>query len=291
MTCETFLAQVQSLCIAEDYNGALKLLDKICDNDSNNASYCFWRAFALYCLRREHEALPFFEKAQKLGLETVNETPGYYPKSVNKWVERAKIWSPRRIEKNEFEAACRANRRKTPLEAGLSDADLIGLWDNCAYSLEKYVGHIPTDGDIAEIEAELGYLLPSSYKWLIKRQNGGILAKTCFKAPFQRDWAQDILNVESIYGIDREKPYSLCGSTGSRFWTSEWGYPDIGIAICGTESGGHGMIFLDYSDCGKSGEPCVVQIDQESDYELTYLADDFASFVRGLVPFEDEEED
>jgi hypothetical protein len=51
------------------------------------------------------------------------------------------------------------------------------------------------------------------------------------------------------------------------------------------------MIFLDYSDCGPEGEPCVVHIDQESDYEISYLADDFASFVRGLAPYADEDED
>jgi hypothetical protein len=55
-------------------------------------------------------------------------------------------------------------------------------------------------------------------------------------------------------------------------------------------SAGHDMIFLDYSDCGPEGEPCVVHIDQESDYEITYLADDFASFVRGLVPYYEEDE-
>jgi hypothetical protein len=96
--------------------------------------------------------------------------------------------------------------------------------------------------------------------------------------------------VNSIFGLDREKSYSLCGEMGSRFWIEEWGYPDIGVAICDTESAGHDMIFLDYSDCGREGEPCVVRINQESDYEITYLADDFASFVRGLIPFYDENE-
>ena len=48
------------------------------------------------------------------------------------------------------------------------------------------------------------------------------------------------------------------------------------------------MIFLDYSDCGAEGEPCVVSINQESDYELSYVADNFAQFIRGLVPAEDE---
>ena len=47
------------------------------------------------------------------------------------------------------------------------------------------------------------------------------------------------------------------------------------------------MIFLDYSDCGSEGEPCVIHIDQEEDYEITYLADNFKDFIDGL--FSDEE--
>ena len=52
------------------------------------------------------------------------------------------------------------------------------------------------------------------------------------------------------------------------------------------------MIFLDYSDCGPEGEPCVVHIDQEGGYEITYLADNFKAFVEGLFPsFDDEDDD
>ena len=43
------------------------------------------------------------------------------------------------------------------------------------------------------------------------------------------------------------------------------------------------MIFLDYRECGPSGEPKVVHIDQEMDYEITFLADSFEEFIRGLV--------
>jgi len=72
-----------------------------------------------------------------------------------------------------------------------------------------------------------------------------------------------------------------------KFWIEKWKYPNIGIAICGSVSGGHDMIFLDYSDCGSEGEPCVIHIDQEGDYEITYLADNFKDFIDGL--FSDEE--
>lgn len=43
------------------------------------------------------------------------------------------------------------------------------------------------------------------------------------------------------------------------------------------------MIMLDYSACGKTGEPTVVHVDQEDDYRVTFLAPDFESFIRGLV--------
>ena len=35
--------------------------------------------------------------------------------------------------------------------------------------------------------------------------------------------------------------------------------------------------------CGPQGEPKVVHIDQERDYEITPLADGFEDFIRGLV--------
>ena len=50
------------------------------------------------------------------------------------------------------------------------------------------------------------------------------------------------------------------------------------------------MIFLDYRECGPQGEPKVVHIDQELDYEITPLADCFEEFIRGLV-HEDEFEE
>lgn len=43
------------------------------------------------------------------------------------------------------------------------------------------------------------------------------------------------------------------------------------------------MLCLDYRDCGPTGEPRVVHIDQELDYKVTLVAPDFESFIRGLV--------
>jgi hypothetical protein len=42
------------------------------------------------------------------------------------------------------------------------------------------------------------------------------------------------------------------------------------------------MICLDYRKCGPTGEPCVVHVDQELDYAITHVAENFESFIRGL---------
>jgi hypothetical protein len=42
------------------------------------------------------------------------------------------------------------------------------------------------------------------------------------------------------------------------------------------------MLCLDYRECGADDEPQVVHVDQEFDYKITFVAKDFASFIRGL---------
>ena len=281
---ELICLYAQALNNREHYHKALAVLDGIARRYAGDPYYCIRYAIALYELNREDEAVRWFKQAQDKGLEEINEMPDtYLPKSVKKWVERAELWGPRRAEKNAFEAEQRAKRKSNDLPAADSgNINDEGLWDDCDYSLKNYVGDIPTDDDICKIETELGYRLPDSYKALVKRHNGGLLAREYFKNPMQCGWQSRVFHTASIYGLDREKRYSLCGAAGSRFRIEEWGYPDIGIAIGDTMTGGHDMIFLDYSDCGPEGEPCVVHINQESNYEITYLADDFKSFVDGL---------
>lgn len=161
--------------------------------------------------------------------------------------------------------------------------DFTNFWDDCDYAIKAYVCDPPTDERIADIEQELGYKLPASYIWLMKRHNGGIPVNTCFPTSTPTSWAEDHVAISGIFGIGREKDYALCGSLGSQFMIDEWEYPAIGVAICDCPSAGHDMIFLDYRGCGPQGEPAVVHIDQESDYKITPLADNFEDFIRGLV--------
>ena len=156
------------------------------------------------------------------------------------------------------------------------DFDWGTFWDDSEYALESHVGKEPTDEEIKEIEDELGYKLPESYIELIKKHNGGIPFATVFST------RETAVHIESIYGIDKTKLYSLCGELGNELWLNEWKYPNIGIAIADTISAGHHMVFLDYRECGCDGEPKVVLVDQEDDYRIYQLADNFEDFIRGL---------
>ena len=171
--------------------------------------------------------------------------------------------------------------------------DFTNFWEDSEYALEEYVSEPPSDEQIASVEQELGYKLPASYIWLMKQHNGGIPVNTCFPTGQLTSWADDHVAITGIFGIGRDKTYSLCGEFGSQFMIEEWEYPAIGVAICDCPSAGHDMIFLDYRACGPHGEPKVVHIDQEWDYQITPLADCFEDFIRGLVNeevFEPEDE-
>ena len=166
--------------------------------------------------------------------------------------------------------------------------DLSDFWEepgDCAR--KNYIEPPPTAEVIRQVEKELGYKLPESYIALMQVQNGGFSKKAAFPTSTPTSWADDHIAIEGFLSIGWDKTYSLCGRMGSRFMIEEWGYPDIGIAICDCPSAGHDMVFLDYRECGPQGEPKVVHIDQEDDYYITPLADSFEAFIRGLVDEED----
>lgn len=163
--------------------------------------------------------------------------------------------------------------------------DFSNFWDNSEYAKKKYVEKPVTDKMIKIIEKELGYKLPTSYIEMMKVQNGGIPVNVCFPAECVPGWPDGFVQIDCIMGIGNEKRYSLGGEAGSKFWIDLWEYPDIGVVICETITGGHDLIMLDYRKCGNKGEPEVVHVDQEGDYEITFLAKDFETFIKGLVNY------
>lgn len=169
--------------------------------------------------------------------------------------------------------------------------DVEHFWESSEYALNEYVGASLTHEVVATVERELGYKLPASYVELMKFQNGGIPRRTNHRTKEPTSWADDHIAITGIYSIGSEKPCSLCGGFGSRFWVEEWGYPDIGVYFADCPSAGHDMVCLDYRTCGPTGDPQVVHIDQERDYKIVFVAESFEAFIRGLEDesvFEDE---
>lgn len=162
-------------------------------------------------------------------------------------------------------------------------ANLAEFWEDSDYARREYVLPLPTDTIIERVQDKLGYSLPPAYIELMRFQNGGLPKKTAFPTTTPTSWAEDHVAIHGIMGIGDSKRYSLCGERGSQFMIAEWGYPPIGIYFGDCPSAGHDMICLDYRACGPAGEPKVVHVDQEDDYKITHLADNFETFINGLV--------
>jgi hypothetical protein len=162
--------------------------------------------------------------------------------------------------------------------------NLADFWEDSEYALTRYISPPFTSELISSIEDELGYKFPNSYAELMRCQNGGIPKNRLFPTNESTSWAQDHIAISAILGIGVEETiYSICGKFGSKFWIEAWGYPDIGIYFATCPSGGHDLVCLDYRKNGKNGEPEVVHVDQEYDYKITFLAENFEVFIKGLV--------
>ncbi|MGR6899173.1 SMI1/KNR4 family protein [Rummeliibacillus sp. BSL5] len=265
------------------YEEALYHFDKISEAGKQDSLWHYRVGFALYYLKRYEESAQAFSRADQLD-------PG------DQYTEYFLTRSSQKAEKQKREKL-RLSKKKASMARGesvngkvlFSDMFLADFWEDSEYARESYQSELPTDELIDSIEKELGYKLPSSYIDLMKQRNGGVPNNTNFPTKDPTSWAEDHIAISGIMGIGRKKSYSLCGDLGSQFMIDEWGYPDIGVVICDCPSAGHDVVMLDYRACGIDGEPEVVHVDQEDDYEITFLADNFEEFIKGLV--NDEEYD
>lgn len=89
------------------------------------------------------------------------------------------------------------------------DFDFSNFWNDTPYAAQHYISPPPTDELIYELEEELGYKLPAAYLYLMRLHNGGAPRLNCF--PLERPYTQrsDYIMITTIYGIGREKDYSL----------------------------------------------------------------------------------
>ncbi|MFR8227079.1 MAG: DUF2185 domain-containing protein [Lachnospirales bacterium] len=314
---EAFFAQLEQWNDEDEYTRCIQALNAIPENWRNyRTAYALARALENYAIIGDHDEGTLKSKGDKAllraieVLESVREEGQdkaewnmrmaygyqYLYGQEEKAIPYAQRWAELDPEDENAPAVireCKAEIRKrqrsrkkkakfVPGDTPFEGFDLTNFWDDNWYALKEYVSDPPSDELIASVEEELGYKLPASYIWLMKQHNGGIPVNTCCPCDEPTSWAEDHVAITGIFGIGREKSYSLCGELGSQFMIDEWEYPAIGVAICDCPSAGHDMIFLDYRACGPQGEPAVVHVDQENDYQITHLADSFEEFIRRL---------
>ncbi|MFB9326355.1 Imm51 family immunity protein [Paenibacillus aurantiacus] len=253
------------------YEEALEQLTSIAEQGKNDPLWYYRIGYSYYYLKRYEEAAGVLSAALELDPDD-QHSAWLLDRSRSKWQKQQQAESRRASSQQKDSGAI-------PFEG----MDLDSFWEDSDYAREQYVSDPPTDELIASVEEELGYKLPAAYIALMKRQNGGIPRHTSFPTDVATSWADDHIAITGIMGIGRDKSYSICGDLGSSFMIEEWGYPDIGVVICDCPSAGHDVVMLDYRHCGKDGEPEVIHVDQEDDYEITFLAPDFETFIRGLV--------
>ncbi len=262
---------------AERYREALQQLQLVAARGEDEHLWQYRVGYACYYLARYDQALTAFEKADRL-------EPG--DEDTNNFIDWTRPKAEKMLKDRQRHLAIveAAQRRQSADSdrAQLASFDWSDFWEESSYAMDNYVSAPPTEELIASIEQELGYKLPASYIALMRTQNGGIPLKTAYPTEEPTSWAENHIAITGIMGIGRDKTYSLGGALGSAFMITEWGYPDLGIVLCDCPSAGHDVIMLDYRLCGPEGEPSVVHVDQEDDYEITYLAPDFETFVRGL---------
>jgi hypothetical protein len=137
-----------------------------------------------------------------------------------------------------------------------------------------------TRSAVAAAERELGVVLPASYIRTLQRCNGGLVLEPVVPTPFTTSWADDHFEVSAILGLGGRFGIDSTSETSSSYLIAEWEYPEIGIVIAETPSGGHDTVMLDYRDA-EPGRPAVVYIDE--DRIPRKVADSFDEFTKILA--------
>ena len=168
------------------------------------------------------------------------------------------------------------------------NVDLDDLWYEGDYpDKEEYeCGSIESDDLIKSIEDDLGFKLPQSYIFLMKKHNGGILKKNCAQINRRKRY----YDIDGIFGLGRTPKCSIFEANKDKDY-----YEENLIAI-GSVLSSDGKIYLDYGECGTDGEPRVIAIDKDDfdgndpNPKPLELASNFESFIRSLREYDEDEE-
>lgn len=272
----------QSYFTPNDAQGRQKALDTILAvNGEGNADWHYALFYVLY-IADPAEAAAQAQKVLELGAE------GYSASRLSDQIKNraAQVERDRRI-REEVEK----NNAAGAKQGRLDDFDCRDFWEDSEYARKSYISVPASEADFAErvkeVQERTGYKLPASYLAFMGQHNGGMPRLTFHKTKSPTAWSAEGIAMEGFYAVGSDRPYSLLGEFGSRFRIEEASYPDIGVYIADTPTAGHDMIALDYRFCGPAGEPAVVHVAQEDYFAITFVAKDFATFIKGLEEVEE----
>lgn len=131
---------------------------------------------------------------------------------------------------------------------------------------------------VRRAEEDLGLGLPGAFVDLLYATNGGRPSMPLFPVAFENSWAPDHIEISTVLGIGGTFGIDSTSETSSAHLIREWDYPEIGIVLAFTPSGGFDVVMLDYAKA--AGEPRVVYVDE--DRTVHELAGSFQAFLDGL---------
>ncbi|WP_342526686.1 SMI1/KNR4 family protein [Chryseomicrobium sp. FSL W7-1435] len=143
------------------------------------------------------------------------------------------------------------------------------LWEDDAEDF-YYKGKL-TEEMITDFQQESGFVLPDTYKKLLKERNGFQLVRPFYPVSQATSWAENHINVDHILGIGTQ-----IGLKDSAYMIEEWELPSNKLLVFSNTA--PTFVCLDYR---KGGEPQVVYIDVDSNQDFV-VADSFEILLKGL---------
>ncbi|WP_339277152.1 SMI1/KNR4 family protein [Paenibacillus sp. FSL W8-0426] len=254
----------------ERYEEAVEQFLSVAEEGQDDPLWHYRIGLAYYYLEQYEHAREAFEKADRLD-------PG--DEDTQEFLE----WIRSKTKTDEKAVETAQSAAGTPIEtASIGEAEIGDFWDDHAETAEQFVLAPPTDEQIAAVEEQLVFKLPTSYIKMMKLHNGGVPRYRYFPVSDADATEKRRIEISGMLGIGREKKHSLCGEAGSRFIIEQGGYPEIGVVLCECPAESE-VVMLDYRASGNAGEPEVVHIDKNQGYKITWLAPDVDTFIRGLV--------
>lgn len=249
---------------------SMALLHEIQEEGTEDFRWYRQMGFSYYYLKEEEKAISYCEEWAKR--DPTDERPARIIADCRKKLQEKKAGKVKKERK--FKVKELPKTYKPQIRFSLEEIRAELFW-------QKEENLPLTDEMVQAAEEKLGYKLPKSYIDFMKKHNGGIPILNCYPTKQKNSWAKDHVMIGRFFtlGVDEE---SIDGALGDGHWKSEWGYPDIGVAICDTRTSGHQLIFLDYLKYGKEGEPRVSLVDERNKFSITVLANHFEEFVTSL---------